>query len=120
MIIGVGTDLCSIPRMKRATASAHFVERIFSADEIEYASGKVSPEASYAVCFAAREAFCKASGVSMYEAVFSCGVSVVRAENGCPAIKISQEIAEKIGNVSIHLSTSHEGDIAAAFVVIER
>ena len=52
--------------MLRAVRSRHFVERVFRPEEIAYAEargGERARAASYASAFAAREAFCKASGV---------------------------------------------------------
>ena len=122
MILGIGIDICGISRMKRATKSGHFVNRVFRETEIEYAKTKANPAASYAAAFAAREAFCKAASISMYEAVFSQGIWIERDKDGKPAIMLSEKIRSKLsshGELSFHLSLTHEGDIAAAYVVIE-
>lgn len=121
MIIGIGVDVCSISRIERAMRSEHFTRRIFTDDEIKYAARKARPAASFAVAFAAREAFCKASGIPMYEVVFGRGVSLLRNENGRPSLKISDDVKAKLPQDAVHfLSVSHEGDIAVAYVVSER
>lgn len=121
MIIGVGTDVCSISRVERAVASPRFLKRIFTEEEMEYAQKKARPAASLAVAFAAREAFCKASGISMYDVAFGREVSVIRDESGRPSLVISQKIRTQIGrDFNAFLSVSHESDFAVAFVVLEK
>jgi holo-[acyl-carrier protein] synthase len=123
MILGIGIDICRISRMDNAIKSSHFVNRIFHKSEIEYAKTKSKQAASFAVAFAAREAFCKAASISMYEVAFCHGVWLERDENGKPYIALSEKIKNKLsheGELFIHISLSHEGDIAAAYVIIEK
>ena len=123
MIFGIGVDICSISRMKRAVECSHFLNRVFHNAEIEHAKHRANAAASYAAAFAAREAFCKAASISMYEVAFSHGIWVERDKNGKPSIALSERINEKLsheGKLTFHISLSHEGDIATAFVVIEK
>ena len=116
-------DICSISRMKHAIKRDHFVNRVFHKTEIEYAKTKSNAAASYAAAFAAREAFCKASSISMYEVVFCLGVWIERDKNGKPIIMLSEKIKQKLshnGELFFHISLSHEGDIAAACVIVEK
>jgi holo-[acyl-carrier protein] synthase len=123
MILGIGVDICSISRMEHAVKCDRFVKRIFHKAEIEYAATKTKAAASYAVAFAAREAFCKAASFSMYEVVFCQGVWIERDENGKPVIMLSEKIKKKLshqGELCFHISLSHEKDIAIAYVVLEK
>ena len=123
MILGIGTDICSISRMERTIKNSHFVNRIFHKAEIEYAKAKANAAASYAVAFAAREAFCKAASIPMFEIVFSQGVWIERNANGKPAIMLSERTQNKLsslGELFFHVSLSHEADIAIAYVIIEK
>jgi holo-[acyl-carrier protein] synthase len=109
--------------MERAIKCDRFVNRIFHKAEIEHANTRAKAAASYAVAFAAREAFCKAASFSMYEIVFSHGIWIERDNNGKPTIMLSEEVKKKLsskGELSFHISLSHEGDIAAAYVIIEK
>jgi len=120
MISGIGTDMCRISRMKRAVANDHFVRRIFSGEEIEYASLQGEPARHYASAFAAKEALAKASGLGM----FGLGLAsswVSRTERG-PVIRLADDLKKKFGEMGIckcWLSLTHEGDYALAFVVLE-
>jgi holo-[acyl-carrier protein] synthase len=122
MIFGIGLDICSISRMERAIKCDRFVNRIFHKSEIEYSRTKARAAASYAVAFAAREAFCKAVSISMYEVVFSHGIWIERDYNGKPTIILSEKTKKRLspqGELAFHISLSHEGDIAAAYVIAE-
>ena len=125
MIAGIGIDLCRVSRMQRAVRSLRFVERVFRAEEIAYAESKGNERAraaSYASAFAAREAFCKASGVPLARVALAPGFCLLR-KGGVPEIKLSPEIeALFLPGLPRRLwvSLTHDGDYAAAVVVIER
>jgi len=121
MIQGIGVDLCSISRMEKAVESAHFIHRVFSPEEIQYACGKARPARHFAGCFAAREAFSKASGISMYSLAFGGGMWIERT-GSAPIVRCSQTVLDLLphkGTERIHLSLSHDGDYAVAMVVLE-
>ncbi|MDR1875066.1 MAG: 4'-phosphopantetheinyl transferase superfamily protein [Synergistaceae bacterium] len=123
MILGLGIDLCSISRMQRAVRSSHFVRRLFRPAEIAYAEGKGddrSRAASFASAFAAREAFAKASGVSMYTLAFSSGFCLERVKAG-PRLIVPPELdpAYCRGEKRAWVSITHDGEYAAAVVVLE-
>ncbi|MCL1941334.1 MAG: holo-ACP synthase [Synergistaceae bacterium] len=123
MILGIGVDICNISRMERAIKCDHFVRRVFHEAEIEHAKTKANAAASYAVAFAAREAFCKAASISMYEVAFGIGMWIERDKLGKPSIMLSEKISKILsphGELSLHISLSHERDIAAAYVIIEK
>ncbi|MDR1514975.1 MAG: 4'-phosphopantetheinyl transferase superfamily protein [Synergistaceae bacterium] len=120
MILGVGTDLCRISRMRKASASEYFVRKIFSPEEIEYARSKGNPAEHFAAAFAAKEALAKASGLG----IFGIGLSgsMVRRTEAGPVIIYGGALMKKfeaLGVKKCWLSLTHEGDLALAFVVIE-
>ncbi len=120
MICGIGVDLCSISRMEKSIESEHFLRRVFSEEEIRYALGKARPARHFAGSFAAREAFSKASGVSMYSVAF-CGAWVERTSSG-PVLRLSDTVREQLAGAEqkrIHLSLTHDGEYAIAMVVLE-
>ncbi|MCL2009944.1 MAG: 4'-phosphopantetheinyl transferase superfamily protein [Synergistaceae bacterium] len=124
MILGLGVDLCSIIRMKRAVRSEHFVRRIFHPEEIAYADGKgneLARAASFASAFAAREAFAKAGGVSMYKLAFSRSFCLERSNTGGPRLAVPRDLDADFeeGRKRAWVSLSHDGDYAVAVVVIE-
>jgi holo-[acyl-carrier protein] synthase len=120
VIVGLGVDLCNVERMRKSIRSDHFLKRVFHPEEIAYAFSKADPARHLAGSFAAREAFSKASSVSMYSIAF-CGVWVERTENG-PVLKVGKPVQDLIpGGIKGYpfLSISHDGEYAVAVVVIE-
>lgn len=119
MVTGIGIDLCRVERMKKAIQSEHFKERIFSPEEISYceSKGKRCFE-SYAAGFAAREAFCKASGKNLGAVMFGGNFTLTRNNEGVPAVKLSGNLA--MPGAKIFVSLTHEGEYACAVVVIDK
>ena len=123
MIVGLGIDLCSILRIKNAVRSNHFVRRVFCPEEIAYAdekSNELAKAASFASAFAVREAFSKASGVSMFKLAFSQSLCLERRD-GVPRLVVSRDLDADFaeGRKRAWVSLSHDGDYAVAVVVIE-
>ncbi|MDR1978333.1 MAG: 4'-phosphopantetheinyl transferase superfamily protein [Synergistaceae bacterium] len=123
MIWGLGVDLCGISRMEKAIRSAYFVERIFRPSEVAYADAKGNARAraaSFASAFAAREAFAKAGGISMYKVALSSQICLERA-NGVPSLVVPPDLDAGFaeGKKRAWVSLSHDGDYAVAVVVIE-
>ena len=120
MITGIGTDICTISRMKRAVANDYFVRRVFADEEISYAMSQGEPARHFASAFAAKEALAKASGLGMFGMGLT-GAWVRRTENG-PVMMMSDGTKSKLrgaGTDKCWLSLTHEGDYAMAFVVLE-
>lgn len=125
MIHGIGTDLVSVKRIEDALFrhGDRFLHRILSEAEVaEYAQSK-QPARFLAKRFAAKEAFSKAWGTGIGEAVGWHDVSVTHDARGKPLIATSDALAEKFTLekiVAAHISLSDENDHALAFVVLEK
>ena len=118
MIAGIGVDLCIISRVVKAAENEHFSARVFSQEERHHAQRNGAK--SLASCFAAREAFIKASGESFMSVMFGHNFELVRAENGAPSVKLHGELAEKWQDAKIFVSLSHDGDYVCAMIVIDK
>ena len=124
MILGVGVDIVEVVRIEQSIArhGDHFLQRIFTEDEIAYCSKMKSPGPNYAARFAAKEAVSKAFGVGIGAQLGWLEIEVRRKENGAPFIELhrgSAEFARIRGVREIHLSLSHTAAYAVAQVVIE-
>ena len=122
MIVGIGIDVCSIERMRRALErhGDKFFARICSERERQDLTGRDMATA-LSGRFAVKEAFAKAldgaPGVGWHE------VEVRRAENGRPRLELfgnALAMATKFGADKWHVTISHDAGIAAAVVVLER
>jgi holo-[acyl-carrier protein] synthase len=129
MIIGLGSDLCSIERIAAALArhGDRFERRCFT--EIERAKAARRPftrAGTYAKRFAAKEAFSKAVGTGFYRGVYMKDIGVVNAPSGAPTLQLTGGAAKRLAEMVpdgheavIHLTLTDDHPWAQAVVVIE-
>ncbi len=122
MIVGMGIDLCSIERMRRALErhGERFFARICSEEERKDLEGR-DPATSLAGRFAAKEAFAKAldgaRGVGWHEC------QIRRAGSGRPFLELrgnALAMAKEFGADTWHVSITHDAGAAAAVVILEK
>jgi holo-[acyl-carrier protein] synthase len=121
MIVGLGIDVCSIERMRRALErhGDRFFSRICTEAERADLTGR-DVATSLAGRFAAKEAFAKAldgaKGVGWHE------VEVRRATSGRPVLELkgsALSMVESFGADSWHVSITHDAGVAVAVVILE-
>jgi holo-[acyl-carrier protein] synthase len=119
--VTVGVDLVPVERMARlATRGESLVDRVFTAAEFAHCRGRRQADECLAARFAAKEAFMKAIGKGLADAVRFGDIEVVSDESGSPGIRLHGPLAEMAGNRGlddIDLSLSHAGGMAVAVVV---
>lgn len=99
----------------------HFERRVFSPGEIAYCRKHKSPYPHFAARFAAKEAYGKATGLGIGPTGELVEIEVKNLENGRPDLVFSgkaQEFFAKQGTKEVHLSLSHDGDVAIANVIL--
>ena len=124
MIYGVGIDLVDIPRMEAVLKrwGERFVKRVFTEQEARTCYQRAHPAASFALRFAAKEAFSKALGLGMRKGIRWRDIEVVHLPGGKPTLKLdgkSSNTCSEKGIVRLHLSLSDEGAYGAAVVILE-
>jgi holo-[acyl-carrier protein] synthase len=123
MILGIGTDLFDIDRMRRRLASdADFAASVFTPREIAYCRAKRDPAPHFAARFAAKEAVVKALADAGGRGAFWLDIEVRRRDDGRPSLELSGRLAELAAGLAvrrIHLSLTHTDHLAAATVVLE-
>lgn len=115
MIVGVGVDVVEVRRFAVALErTPTLAERLFTDAE------RNRPVESLAARFAAKEAVAKVlgapGGLSWHDA------EIVTADNGRPSLRLTGAVADAGAAQGIrtwHVSLSHDGGIATAFVVAE-
>ena len=114
MIYGTGVDVCSIERLEQSLSrTENLGARLFHENERDLA-----PQ-SLAARFAAKEALAKALGTP---AILIWNEIEVVNSLGKPSLKFHGMTMEKIrdlGELTFHLSMSHDGPVAVATVVVE-
>ncbi|MBZ9636867.1 holo-ACP synthase [Clostridium sp. FP1] len=122
MIIGVGTDIIEIRRIEKAmVANNSFLEKIFTATELEYLKSRNLRPEYVAGRFAAKEAVAKALGTGFRGFDFR-DIEIDRTTLGKPIVILKGKaklIAKKEGKYNIHLSISHGEDSAIAYAIWE-
>jgi holo-[acyl-carrier protein] synthase len=115
VIVGVGVDVVDIDRFARQLERAPgLLERLFTETE------QGLPVRSLAARFAAKEAIAKALGAPA--GLVWTDVTVVRAPTGAPHLDVRGTVAARAQHLGVerfHLSLSHDGGIATAFVIAE-
>lgn len=115
MIIGVGVDLVDASRFSLALSkSPKLRQRLFGDEDSSIST------LSLAARFAAKEALVKALGTA--SGLTFMEILVVKDSNGKPHFSFignSQRTIEDAGVHALHLSLSHDGNMATAVVIAE-
>ncbi len=122
MIIGLGVDLVEVSRLSRlleGPLAERFIARVFTEEERAYCEAHTGARAvHYAGRFAAKEALVKALGAP--EGLRWRDMELV--SEGRPRFNTVGRAAEglnELGVSQVHVTISHDGGMALAFVVLE-
>ncbi len=124
MILGIGTDLAEVPRIRRSIENFgdRFLHRIYTERERRYASRKANAAERFAARFAAKEAGMKAIGTGWRHGITWKDFEVVNEPSGRPTLRltgVAKQIAERLGVERISLSLTHTAEMAFAVVIFE-
>jgi holo-[acyl-carrier protein] synthase len=124
MIFAVGVDTVEVARIQSLwqRSGERFLARVFTAAERDYCLAAARPAESLAARFAAKEATLKCLRTGWSERLGFRQVEVVREASGAVAIRLhgaAAETAARHGIQRLHLSLSHDGGAAVAFVLAE-
>lgn len=129
MIVGLGSDLCSIERIQNSLDrfGERFELRVFT--EVERAKAARRPftrAGTYAKRFAAKEAFSKAVGTGFKAGVHMKDIGVINGPSGAPTLALAGGAQARLdvlipeGHAArIHLTLTDDHPWAQAFVIIE-
>ena len=125
MVLGLGTDLIEIARIKESVErhGERFLHKVFTEGEIAYCmSKKINSAESFAARFAAKEAGAKALGTGISRGVSWKELEVRREIGERPTLHLSGRAAERAAQMGVRtlsLSLTHSRDVAMAVVVAE-
>lgn len=122
MLLGLGTDIVEIERIRGMIDrhGDHFIERCFTAGEIEYSRRHRDAVVRFAGRWAAKEAVVKVLGTGFVKGITFHDVEVVSLPSGQPSIVLSGEaadIAASIGICEVRLTISHAREYATATAI---
>ena len=124
MIIGIGIDVVAAQRIAKSLAEGDgsFEARVFTPGERAACRDRVDRVQALAARFAAKEACCKALGTGLGQGIALDRVEVIGVEGGRPDLRLTGSAAERaqaLGVRKIHVTLTHEFDVAAAVIVLE-
>jgi holo-[acyl-carrier protein] synthase len=124
MILGIGTDLAEVPRIRESLDrfGDRFIDRVYTPGERAYSLRKANPAERFAARFAAKEAGMKAIGTGWSRGVRWLDFEVVNEPSGRPTVRLSgaaAEIARRMGANRISVSLTHTAELAFAVVILE-
>jgi holo-[acyl-carrier protein] synthase len=118
--IFIGTDIISIPRLKRSINSLHgdkFIKRIFTENEINYCSNNVNSIVHFAGRFAAKEAIKKVLLSSeIIDSISMKSIEIISGKNRKPEVNLT--LSSKL-QLQCKVSISHTDEYAIAFALLE-
>lgn len=122
-VLGIGVDIVSVERVERALRRRPALAgRIFAPSESEACLHRADPYPSLAARFAAKEACMKALGTGWGSGVSFREITVAGAFGEPPRLVLEGGAAARLqamGATRVHLSLTHDGGMAGAFVVLE-
>jgi holo-[acyl-carrier protein] synthase len=111
----VGVDIESISRFQKAEAASSFLNKIFTAGEMDYCFSCSAPAQHLAARFAGKEAIVKALAGLNRAGLSYNDIEISNDINGVPSAKIRKS---GFDDLQIKLSLSHAKDMAIAFAVV--
>lgn len=114
--------MVEIARIQNAIEkNPHFMERVYTKEEIAYCQRKKNPWQSFAARFAAKEAVSKAFGTGIGP-VGLTEIEIRNKSNGQPEVVLhgkAQAMADSRSIQRVHVSLSHSETYAMATAVLE-
>lgn len=123
MIYGTGIDIIEVERVKKKIEKPGFLEKAFTAYEIDYCQSKFNKAEHFAARFAAKEAFLKALGTGWQGDFSSEDLGIISNELGKPEFQFGDGlklILKERGIVNCHVSLAHVKEMAIASVILEK
>lgn len=127
MIIGIGTDLLDIARVRailEQPAGDRFMARVLTAQELQLAEARRGRQAEFvAGRFAAKEAVVKALGCGIGKEVSFRDMEVLPDAKGRPVVRLTSAALERLAldgdRLTVHLSITHSDTAAMAYAMAE-
>jgi holo-[acyl-carrier protein] synthase len=124
MIIGIGTDIIEVARIRTSFEKFgdRFLSRILRPDEIAYCLSHKDPGPFLAARFAAKEAISKAFGTGIGAQLSWQDMEIKRRESGEPFVVLHEKgvvLMKERGAARLLITLSHTSQHATAFAVLE-
>jgi holo-[acyl-carrier protein] synthase len=123
-VLGIGVDLVECARIEHSIKrfGDRFLNRVFTAGEIEYSKSMKYPARHLAARFAAKEAVSKAFGTGIGKAMGWRDIDVRKKPSGEPFLVLTggaEKLAMQRGVKNLLITLSHTDHHAMAVIVLE-
>jgi holo-[acyl-carrier protein] synthase len=124
MIIGTGTDIVKIDRIKNLYEKYgdKFLSKIYTKGELEYCKKRKQFYSGLALRYAAKEAFLKSIKTGLRFNLKFSDIEIFNDDLGAPHLRLhenAKDFAKNLHVKKIHLSLSDDGEYAVANVILE-
>ena len=119
MIIGIGTDIIEVNRVKKACEKISFIKKVFTDCEIDMSGSRIYMLADN---FAVKEAVSKALGTGFRNFRLR-DIEVLRDELGKPYVNLyegAKKRADELGVTDVYVTISNTKDTSVAFAIASR
>jgi holo-[acyl-carrier protein] synthase len=125
MIAGIGVDIVDIARIQALLEKYgdRFLRRVYTEAETAYAMSGANRAERLAGRFAVKEAVMKALGTGKSQGILWGDVETLRGRSGKPEVRLhgnAMKWAKSRGGGAVHVSITHDGGKAVAFVILEK
>lgn len=122
LLLGIGTDIVELERVRKAVENPRFLERVYTKAEQEYCSSRGAQRvASLAARWAGKEAVLKAFGTGLREGKLT-EIEILPDELGCPRVRLAGVFAQmaRERGARAMVSLSHSLAYATAVCTLEK
>ena len=125
MIVGIGVDIVDIARIQGLLDryGDRFLRRVYTEKETVYAMSGANRAERLAGRFAVKEAVMKALGIGKSQGILWRDAETVRGRSGKPEVHLHGQAvkwAKLRGGGAVHVSITHDGGKAVAFVILKK
>lgn len=121
MILGIGIDIIEIERIKKSVDQYgdHFLTKIYTETEIEYAKSKYNMYQHFAARFAAKEAIYKALSSDTDKIYSWHDVEIYNERNGLPKVNFYGELKDYLNeDKQLKISMSHSENYVTCVAIL--
>lgn len=126
-VLGIGFDLVTVSEFAEQLnrPGTAMLDNFTPGERRDAATRSSEPARHFAARWAAKEAVIKAWSTALFASPPVLGemihnqIEVVSDAWGRPGIRLRGDVAKHLTGVKIHISLTHDGDMAGAFAVIE-
>ena len=121
MIFGIGIDIIEIDRIKKSIEKYGdvFLNKIFTATEVEYCLSKKNKFQHFAARFAAKEAISKALATGWSKGFKWKDIEIFNEASGMPNVRLSGNLQKFLdADKQLKITMSHSENYVTCFAII--